>query len=50
VVEWIARLDNNPIIKRQAINFLATINQENSSETAKLLECEFSGQLPLFGQ
>jgi hypothetical protein len=36
-VEWIARLDNNPLIKQQAIDFLLTINQGNSKEIAKEL-------------
>jgi|GEM_PF-5387908 len=37
VVEWIARLDNNPLIQQQAIDFLLTINQGNSNEIANEL-------------
>jgi len=35
VVEWIARLDNNPLIKKQAIDFLLSINQDKGKEIAK---------------
>ena len=37
VVEWIARLDNNPLIQQQAVDFLLTINQGNSKEIANKL-------------
>jgi hypothetical protein len=35
VVEWIARLDNNPLIKQQAIDFLLSINHYRGKEIAK---------------
>ncbi|MBC8369156.1 MAG: hypothetical protein P8L98_07230 [Planctomycetota bacterium] len=34
VVEWIARLDNNPLIKQQAIDFLLSISQEEGEAIA----------------
>ncbi|MDE0585705.1 MAG: hypothetical protein OSB63_03720, partial [Planctomycetota bacterium] len=34
VVEWIARLDNNPLIKRQAIDFLLSISNDRGKEIA----------------
>jgi hypothetical protein len=35
VVEWIARLDSNPLIKQQAIDFLLSINHDRGKEIAK---------------
>jgi hypothetical protein len=35
VVEWIARLDNNPLIKQQAIDFLLSISQDKGKEIAR---------------
>ncbi|MFT7517030.1 MAG: hypothetical protein ACI84O_000818 [Myxococcota bacterium] len=37
VIEWIARLDNNPLIRQQAIDFLLTIDQGNGKEMARTL-------------
>jgi hypothetical protein len=34
VVEWIARLDNNPLVKQQAIDFLLSISQDKGKEIA----------------
>ena len=34
VVEWIARLDNNPLVKQQAIDFLLSISQDKGREIA----------------
>ena len=40
VVEWIARLDNNPLIKQQAIDFLLSISQEKGEAIANSIISE----------